>query len=65
MASVLLRGFAVGFVIAASPGPIFYLCLRRATMARTSTAPPIRASQRRSPTRAVVTAPIPKAARAA
>jgi threonine/homoserine/homoserine lactone efflux protein len=29
MASVLLRGFALGFLIAASPGPIFFLCLRR------------------------------------
>ncbi len=29
MASVLLRGYALGFVIAASPGPIFFLCLRR------------------------------------
>ena len=29
MASVLLRGFFLGFVIAASPGPIFFLCLRR------------------------------------
>jgi threonine/homoserine/homoserine lactone efflux protein len=29
MASVLLRGFLLGFVIAASPGPIFFLCLRR------------------------------------
>ena len=33
MASVLLRGFILGFVIAASPGPIFFLCLRR-TLAR-------------------------------
>ena len=33
MASVLLRGFLLGFVIAASPGPIFFLCLRR-TLAR-------------------------------
>ena len=33
MASVLLRGFALGFAIAASPGPIFFLCLRR-TLAR-------------------------------
>ena len=33
MASVLLRGFVLGFVIAASPGPIFFLCLRR-TLAR-------------------------------
>jgi threonine/homoserine/homoserine lactone efflux protein len=29
MASVLLRGFVLGFVIAASPGPIFFLCLKR------------------------------------
>jgi threonine/homoserine/homoserine lactone efflux protein len=29
MASVLLRGFVLGFLIAASPGPIFFLCLRR------------------------------------
>ena len=29
MSSVLLRGFALGFAIAASPGPIFFLCLRR------------------------------------
>ncbi|HEX9098761.1 MAG TPA: LysE family transporter [Candidatus Dormibacteraeota bacterium] len=29
MASVLLRGFALGLAIAASPGPIFFLCLRR------------------------------------
>jgi threonine/homoserine/homoserine lactone efflux protein len=29
MAGVLLRGFILGFVIAASPGPIFFLCLRR------------------------------------
>lgn len=33
MASVLLRGFLLGFVIAASPGPIFFLCFRR-TLAR-------------------------------
>lgn len=33
MASVLLRGFVLGFVIAASPGPIFFLCLKR-TLAR-------------------------------
>jgi threonine/homoserine/homoserine lactone efflux protein len=33
MAGVLLRGFVLGFVIAASPGPIFFLCLRR-TLAR-------------------------------
>jgi threonine/homoserine/homoserine lactone efflux protein len=33
MASVLLRGFVLGFLIAASPGPIFFLCLRR-TLAR-------------------------------
>jgi threonine/homoserine/homoserine lactone efflux protein len=29
VASLLLRGFAFGFAIAASPGPIFFLCLRR------------------------------------
>src|ERR1700693_333673 len=33
MASLALRGFALGFLIAASPGPIFFLCLRR-TLAR-------------------------------
>ena len=32
MSSVLLRGFALGFAIAASPGPIFFLCLRRALL---------------------------------
>jgi len=29
VSSVVLRGFAFGFAIAASPGPIFFLCLRR------------------------------------
>lgn len=29
MASLLARGFVLGFAIAASPGPIFFLCLRR------------------------------------
>jgi len=29
VASLLARGFALGFLIAASPGPIFFLCLRR------------------------------------
>jgi threonine/homoserine/homoserine lactone efflux protein len=29
MTSLLIRGFALGFAIAASPGPIFFLCLRR------------------------------------
>lgn len=29
MFSFALRGFALGFAIAASPGPIFFLCLRR------------------------------------
>ena len=29
MASLLIRGFLLGFAIAASPGPIFFLCLRR------------------------------------
>jgi threonine/homoserine/homoserine lactone efflux protein len=27
--SLLLRGFVLGFAVAASPGPIFFLCLRR------------------------------------
>jgi threonine/homoserine/homoserine lactone efflux protein len=27
--SLLLRGFALGFAIAAAPGPIFFLCVRR------------------------------------
>ncbi|HXN78503.1 MAG TPA: LysE family transporter [Candidatus Dormibacteraeota bacterium] len=29
MFSLLLRGFALGFAVAASPGPISFLCLRR------------------------------------
>jgi threonine/homoserine/homoserine lactone efflux protein len=29
VASLLVRGFAFGFAIAAAPGPIFFLCLRR------------------------------------
>jgi threonine/homoserine/homoserine lactone efflux protein len=29
VSSVLIRGFALGLAIAASPGPIFFLCLRR------------------------------------
>ena len=29
MASLLARGFALGLAVAASPGPIFFLCLRR------------------------------------
>lgn len=29
MFSLLLRGFALGFAVAASPGPIFFLCARR------------------------------------
>ncbi|HYM67050.1 MAG TPA: LysE family transporter [Patescibacteria group bacterium] len=29
MSSLLLKGFAFGFAIAASPGPIFFLCVRR------------------------------------
>ena len=29
MFSLWLRGFALGFAIAASPGPIFFLCVRR------------------------------------
>jgi threonine/homoserine/homoserine lactone efflux protein len=27
--SLLVRGFALGFAVAASPGPIFFLCVRR------------------------------------
>ena len=33
MFSLLLRGFALGFAIAASPGPIFFLCVRRTLVA--------------------------------
>lgn len=33
MSSLLIRGFALGFAIAASPGPIFFICVRR-TLAR-------------------------------
>ena len=33
MFSLWLRGFALGFAIAASPGPIFFLCLRRTLVA--------------------------------
>ena len=29
MSSLLLGGFALGFAVAAAPGPIFFLCLRR------------------------------------
>ena len=29
MFSFVLRGFALGFAVAASPGPIFFLCVRR------------------------------------
>ncbi len=29
MSSLLLRGFLLGFAVAASPGPIFLICLRR------------------------------------
>jgi threonine/homoserine/homoserine lactone efflux protein len=29
VSSLLLRGFALGFAVAASPGPIFFLCVRR------------------------------------
>ena len=29
MSSLLLRGFLLGFAVAASPGPIFFLCLKR------------------------------------
>jgi threonine/homoserine/homoserine lactone efflux protein len=33
VSSLLIRGFVLGFVVAATPGPIFFLCLRR-TLAR-------------------------------
>jgi threonine/homoserine/homoserine lactone efflux protein len=33
MAGLLLRGYVLGFAIAASPGPLFFVCLRR-TLAR-------------------------------
>jgi threonine/homoserine/homoserine lactone efflux protein len=33
VSSLLIRGFVLGFVVAASPGPLFFLCLRR-TLAR-------------------------------
>jgi threonine/homoserine/homoserine lactone efflux protein len=33
VSSLLIRGFVLGLVVAASPGPIFFLCLRR-TLAR-------------------------------
>jgi len=29
VSSLLLRGFVLGFAVAAAPGPIFFLCLRR------------------------------------
>jgi len=29
VSSLLLRGFLLGLAVAASPGPIFFLCLRR------------------------------------
>ena len=32
MASLLIRGFALGFLVAASPGPIFFLCLKRSLL---------------------------------
>lgn len=32
MGSLLIRGVAFGFAIAASPGPIFFLCLRRSLL---------------------------------
>jgi threonine/homoserine/homoserine lactone efflux protein len=32
VSSLVLRGFVLGFAIAASPGPIFFLCLRRAVV---------------------------------
>jgi len=30
VSSLVFRGFALGFAVAAAPGPIFFLCLRRA-----------------------------------
>lgn len=33
MFSLVLRGFALGFAVAASPGPIFFLCVRRTLVA--------------------------------
>jgi threonine/homoserine/homoserine lactone efflux protein len=33
VSSLLLRGFVLGFAIAASPGPIFFLCVRRTLVA--------------------------------
>ena len=33
MASAALRGFLLGFAIAATPGPMFFLCLRRTLLA--------------------------------
>jgi threonine/homoserine/homoserine lactone efflux protein len=32
VSSLLLRGFALGFAVAASPGPIAFLCLRRSLL---------------------------------
>jgi len=32
VSSLLLRGFVLGFAVAATPGPIFFLCLRRAVV---------------------------------
>jgi threonine/homoserine/homoserine lactone efflux protein len=32
VASLVVRGFALGLAIAASPGPIFFLCLRRSLL---------------------------------
>jgi len=32
VSSLLLRGFVLGFAVAASPGPIFFLCLRRTVL---------------------------------
>ena len=33
MSSLLFRGFVLGFAVAASPGPIFFLCVRRTLVA--------------------------------
>jgi threonine/homoserine/homoserine lactone efflux protein len=32
VASLLIRGFLLGFAVAASPGPIFFLCLKRSLL---------------------------------
>lgn len=37
MFSLLLRGFVLGFAVAASPGPIFFLCFRRTVVSGRAT----------------------------